>query len=308
MTGLLQDRVIIVTGAGRGIGAGIARLVAKEGAQVIVNDLGAAVDGTGGDAAPVHDVVTEITDAGGVAVSNSGDVSNYDDAGEMIQQAIDTYGKLDVLINVAGILRDKMIFNLSPEDWDAVINVHLTGTFNTSKHASVYWRGLRDENAHNRIINFTSGSGLHGAPGQPNYAAAKLGIVGLTYSCAAALAKYGVTSNAISPAATTRMTESIPDARRRDGGMGDVRSADNVAPAVAYLASERSDWCNGQVILAAGYDIGLFNVPAITRQITSPGPWELSHAFDLMERTFRDGIVPNVMPRMTTGELPAEFV
>ena len=114
-------------------------------------------------------------------------MSDYDAAGEFVQQAIDTYGKLDVLINVAGILRDKMIFNLSPEDWDAVIKVHLKGTFNTCKHASVYWRGLRDENAHNRIINFTSGSGMHGAPGQPNYAAAKYGIVGLTYSCAAAL-------------------------------------------------------------------------------------------------------------------------
>src|ERR1700722_8783384 len=246
MAGLLQDRVIIVTGAGRGIGAGVARLAAKEGAQVVVNDLGGAVDGVGSDATVANSVVNEITEAGGVAVFNGGDVSDYDQAGEMIQQAIDTFGRLDVLINVAGILRDKMIFNLTPEDWAAVINVHLTGTFNTCKHASVYWRGLRDENAHNRIINFTSGSGQHGAPGQPNYAAAKMGIIGLTYSCANALAKYGVTSNAISPSASTRMTDSIPDARRREGS--DARAADNVAPAVAYLASERSDWCNGQVL------------------------------------------------------------
>jgi NAD(P)-dependent dehydrogenase (short-subunit alcohol dehydrogenase family) len=297
MTGLLQDRVIVVTGAGRGIGAGIATLAAREGAQVVVNDLGAAVDGTGGDQAPVHDVVSTITAAGGVAVSNNADVSDYDSAGELVQQAIDTYGRLDVLINVAGILRDKMIFNLSPEDWDAVIKVHLKGTFNTSKHASVYWRGLRDEKAHNRIINFTSGSGLHGAPGQPNYAAAKMGIVGLTYSCAAALAKYGVTTNAISPAAQTRMTDSIPGARQPSG----LTAPENVAPAVAYLASERSGWCNGQVILAAGYDIGLFNVPQLVRQITSDGPWDLDTAFNLIESSFPHGIQPNVSPTLSSG-------
>jgi NAD(P)-dependent dehydrogenase (short-subunit alcohol dehydrogenase family) len=284
MTGLLQDRVIIVTGAGRGIGAGVARLAAREGAQVIVNDLGVAVDGEGADATPANAVVAEITEAGGVAVANGSDVADYDQAGELVQQAIDTYGRLDVLINVAGILRDKMIFNLSPEDWDAVVRVHLKGTFNTSKHASVYWRGLRDENAHNRIINFTSASGLHGAPGQPNYAAAKMGIVGLTYSCAHALAKYGVTSNAISPSASTRMTDSIPDARRREGS--DARAADNVAPAVAYLASERSDWCNGQVLIAGGYNIALYDVPHVVSQITSDGPWDLASAFDLIEAAF----------------------
>jgi NAD(P)-dependent dehydrogenase (short-subunit alcohol dehydrogenase family) len=295
MPGLLQDRVVIVTGAGRGIGAGIARLVAREGAQVVVNDLGTAVDGVGADATPMNSVVAEIIEAGGVAVANGSDVSNYEAAGDLVQQAIETYGRLDVLINVAGILRDKMIFNLDPEDWDAVINVHLTGTFNTSKHASVYWRWMRDEKAHNRIINFTSGSGLHGAAGQPNYAAAKMGIVGLTYSCASALAKYGVTSNAISPSAQTRMSESIPSARQRYT-YDNVRSPDNVATAVAYLASERSDWCNGQILLAAGYDIGLLNVPSVIRQITSSGPWDLQTAFDLMESAFPSAIIPNMMP------------
>jgi NAD(P)-dependent dehydrogenase (short-subunit alcohol dehydrogenase family) len=300
MAGLLQDRVIIVTGAGRGIGAGVARLCAQEGAQVVVNDLGGAVDGVGADATPASSVVSEITDAGGVAVVNGADVSDYDAAGELIQQAIDTYGRLDVLINVAGILRDKMIFNLSPEDWDAVLKVHLKGTFNTSKHASVYWRGLRDENAHNRIINFTSGSGMHGAPGQPNYAAAKYGIVGLTYSCANALAKYGVTSNCISPAANTRMAQSIPGPRRRLAE-NEVTHPDNVAPAVAYLASERSDWLNGQVILAAGYDIGLYNVPQIVSQITSDGPWDVETAFDLMDSAFSIAVQPNVVPKLASS-------
>ena len=299
MAGLLQDRVIVVTGAGRGIGASVARLAAREGAQVVVNDLGGAVDGVGVDAGPANSVVDEITAAGGVAVANGADVSDYDAAGELVQQAIDTYGKLDVLINVAGILRDKMIFNLSPEDWDAVLKVHLKGTFNTCKHASVYWRGLRDENAHNRIINFTSGSGLHGAPGQPNYAAAKYGIVGLTYSCANALAKYGVTSNCIGPAADTRMNQSIPDERRRLDESA-VTGPDNVAPAVAYIASERSDWLNGQVILAAAYDIGLYNVPQIVSQITSDGPWDLPTAFDLMESSFRIAVRPNEIPKLAS--------
>jgi NAD(P)-dependent dehydrogenase (short-subunit alcohol dehydrogenase family) len=298
---------MIVTGAGRGIGAGIARLAAREGAKVVVNDLGAAVDGTGGDAAHVNEVVAQIRADGGTAVSNNGDVSSHDDAGELVQQAIDTYGRLDVLVNVAGILRDRMIFNLSPEDWAAVLNVHLTGTYNTCKHASAHWRGLRDETAHNRIINFTSSSGLHGSPGQPNYGAAKMGIVGLTYSCAQALTRYGVTTNAINPAAITRMTTSVPDERRN--GNDEVRAIaapENVAPAVAYLASERSDWCNGQIIFAAGYDIGLYNVPTVVRQITSPGPWDLTNAFDLMERAFRGAVTPNLHPKISTASAHAE--
>ena len=183
-----------------------------------------------------------------------------------------------MLVNVAGILRDRMVFNLSWEDWDAVIRVHLGGTFNTTRHAAAYWRELRNPEGHFRIINFTSGSGMHGAPGQPNYAAAKYGIVGLTYSCANALQRYGVTSNAISPAANTRMTQSVPTERQRLQ-MDDEMSPDNVAPAVAYLAAERSDWCNGQVILALGYQIGLFNVPEVVREIVSPsGPWDMRTA------------------------------
>ncbi|MGH9048031.1 MAG: SDR family oxidoreductase, partial [Acidimicrobiales bacterium] len=206
----------------------------------------------------------------------------------MIRQAIDNYGRLDVLVNVAGILRDRMVFNMSEEDWDSVVRVHLRGTFNTTHHASVYWREQRNPDGHYRIINFTSGSGLHGAPGQPNYAAAKMGIVGLTYSCANALGRYGVTANAIAPGAATRMTESVPEGRRRgSGSASDERSPDNVAPAVAYLASERSDWCTGQVISARGYEIGLYNVPQVIRQVASPGPWELETAARLIEANFR---------------------
>ncbi len=289
MAGMLDGRVAIVTGAGRGIGAGVARLMAAEGAKVVVNDLGVALDGTGADKGPADEVVEEIKKTGGEAVVNGDDVSDFAAAEAMVRQAIDTYGQLDVLVNVAGILRDRMVFNMNEEDWDSVIRVHLRGTFNTVRHASAYWRELRNPDAHHRIINFTSGSGLHGAPGQPNYAAAKMGIVGLTYSCANALGRYGVTANAIAPGAATRMTESIPEGRRRapaPQNATDERSPDNVAPAVAYLASERSDWCTGQVLSARGYEIGLYNVPQVIRQIASPGPWDLETAARMMESSF----------------------
>src|SRR6266481_1413237 len=231
--GSLDGRVAIVTGAGRGIGRSTALLLAQEGASVVVNDLGAAVDGSGADATQAQQVVAEITAAGGKAVANGADVSDHAAAEGLIKSAIAEFGRLDVLVNVAGILRDRMIFNMSEQEWDDVIRVHLKGTFNTSKFAAAHWRSLRDETAQNRIINFTSVSGLHGAPGQPNYAAAKMGIVGLTYSSAHSLAKYGVTVNAISPGAATRMTDSMPGERRRTRPGADEWSPDNVAPVVA---------------------------------------------------------------------------
>jgi NAD(P)-dependent dehydrogenase (short-subunit alcohol dehydrogenase family) len=292
MGNLLAGRVAIVTGAGRGIGAGIARLFAAEGARVVVNDLGVELDGSGKDAGAAAQLAGEITAAGGEAIANSADVSDFDAAESMIGAAIDAFGRLDVLVNVAGILRDRMIFNMSEDDWDAVIRVHLKGTFNTSRHASAYWRGLRDPAAHHRIINFTSYAGLHGAPGQPNYAAAKLGIVGLTYSLANALRQYGVTANAVAPVASTRMTRSIPDGRRHATVSDDDprRSPDNIAPCTAYLASTRSGWCTGQVISARGFEIGLYNVPEIVRVIGSPGPWELETAFRMIEQTIRPAV------------------
>ena len=261
--GKLDDRVVVITGAGRGIGAALAKTMAQEGAKVVVNDLGTGVDGSGADAGPADETVAVIRDAGGQAVANHDSVADYDAAERIIQTALDEYGTLDVLVNVAGILRDRMVFNMNEAEWDAVVDVHMKGTFNTTKYASIYWRSQREGKY--RLINFTSGSGLYGAPGQPNYAAAKLGIVGFTYSCANALGRYGVTANAIGPGAATRMGDTIPAERRRGGGGGerDEREGapENVAPAVVYLASTQSDWINGRVIGASGFQIRSTAIP-----------------------------------------------
>jgi NAD(P)-dependent dehydrogenase (short-subunit alcohol dehydrogenase family) len=257
---------------------------------VVVNDLGAAVDGSGRDAGPAGEVVAEITEAGGKAVANGADVSDHAAAEELIKTAIAEFGRLDVLVNVAGILRDRMIFNMSEQEWDDVIRVHLKGTFNTCKFAAAHWRSLREEDAQNRIINFTSVSGLHGAPGQPNYAAAKMGIVGLTWSCANALAKYGVTANAVSPAAATRMTDSIPTDRRRADRPADEdpqRSPDNIARVVAYLASERSGWLSGRIVHSAGYEVSLYNNMSPVVRLIGQEPWELDDLAAQVERSFR---------------------
>ena len=271
----LNGRVAIVTGAGRGIGRSVSLLLARCGAAVVVNDLGAALDGSGADSGPAQQVVNEIAGAGGKAVANGADVSDYAAAEGLIRDAIEGFGRLDIVVNVAGILRDRMVFNMAEQEWDDVIRVHLKGAFNTTKFASAHWRSLREETAQNRIINFTSVSGLHGAPGQPNYAAAKMGIVGLTYSSANALGKYGVTVNAISPGAATRMTESVPEGRRRArSAADDERSPDNVAPIVAYLASEQSGWLTGRIIHASGYEVALYSNPQPLIRLIGTGPWD----------------------------------
>ena len=285
--GRLDGRVAIVTGAGRGIGRSVALLLAAEGASVVVNDIGAALDGSGGDAGPAQQVAADIADVGGKAVASLADVSDHGAAEGLIATAVEQFGRLDVLVNVAGILRDRMVFTMSEQEWDDVIRVHLKGTFNTTKFAAAHWRSVRDESAQNRIINFTSVSGLHGAPGQPNYAAAKMGIVGLTYSCANALGRYGVTANAISPGAATRMTESVPTERRRAVTATDAeRSPDNIAPVVAYLASEQSGWINGQIVSSRGYEVALYNIPQPVITIAGTGPWDVDALAGQMERSF----------------------
>jgi NAD(P)-dependent dehydrogenase (short-subunit alcohol dehydrogenase family) len=285
---LCDGRIVIVTGAGNGLGRAHALAFAAAGARVVVNDIGTSREGEGSSAGPAQQVVDEIRAAGGDAVANTDDVADWEGAGRLVRSAVDAFGGLDVLVNNAGFLRDRMLANMSVDEWDAVIRVHLRGTFNTSKFAAAHWRSIRDEAANNRIINFTSVSGLHGAPGQPNYAAAKMGIVGLTYSLANSLGRYGATANAISPGAATRMTDSVPDERRRTpgSGMSDEMSPDNVAPVVAYLASERSRFITGQVIHSAGYEVSLYNKPTPLIRLIGNEPWGEEQLAAQIERSF----------------------
>ncbi len=301
MSRTLEGRVAIVTGAGRGIGASISRLFAEQGAKLVLNDLGAGPDGTGGDEGPAREIAEEINRAGGEAVSDGGDIADTATGKRLVDLAVSTYGKLDVLVNVAGILRDKMIFNLDDEDWDAVIRVHLRGHFSTIKPATAYWREQRNPDGHYRIINFTSDSALQGSPGQPNYAAAKMGIIGLTASVANALGRYGVTANAIAPGAATRLTATVPQEKRLGGGerpaADDSRSPDNIAPIVAYLAGEESDWISGRTLGAAGYGVTLWNNPEVRASISSDGAWDLDDLARQMEKEIRplaDGLHPSI--------------
>ena len=250
-----EGRICIVTGAGRGLGREYALLLAKHGAKVVVNDLGGSRDGTGGDAGPAAEVVAEIEAAGGQAVANTDDISTLDGAARLVQQAIDVFGGLDVLVNNAGILRDRMLFSMSEEEWDAVIKVHLKGTFAPSHHAAAYWRERAKAGNTNdaRLINTTSVSGLYANPGQSNYAAAKAGIAALTQVAALELERYGVTANAIAPGALTRLTEDLPLAEEVKAQF----SPASVAPVVTWLASTESADVTGQVIEASGMLIGI---------------------------------------------------
>ncbi|MGH3758240.1 SDR family NAD(P)-dependent oxidoreductase [Actinophytocola sp.] len=286
----LDGRVAVVTGAGGGIGAAVAKRLAAEGAAVVVNDLGTSVIGSGEGHGPADTVVDDIRASGGRAVADYADVGDFEAAESLIKHAIGEFGRFDVLINVAGILRDRMVFNMSAEEWDSVIRVHLRGTFNTTRHASAYWRSNRGGSY--RLINFASRAGLFGGPGQPNYAAAKAGIIGFTYSCANALARYGVTSNIICPTAATRMIGEAAGTLVDQLGLRDPdeMAPDNVTPAVLYLASERSAWLNGRVVGASGRRITLYTNPEVEREIVSVQPWTLESAFDEIERVFQPAV------------------
>ena len=257
VSGICEGRIAIVTGAGRGIGRGHAIELAHQGAKVVVNDLGAEVDGSGGSTGPAGEVVDEIRRFGGDAVANGDDVSDWDGAGRLVQTALETYGGLDILVNNAGILRDRMLVNMTIEEWDDVIRVHLRGTFAPTRWAVGYWRDRAKAGEVNeaRIINTSSSSGIYGNIGQTNYGAAKAGIAAFTVIAAKELGRYGVTVNALAPGARTRMTESLIRARGGDEPAADEfdeRSPDNVAPIVAWLASVESAPVSGRVFNVAG--------------------------------------------------------
>ncbi len=254
MSGLLDGRVAIVTGAGRGIGREHALSLASRGAKVVVNDLGGDVDGSGGELSPAQSVVDEIATLGGEAVVNGANVADFDGAKAMIDQAIDTFGGLDILVNNAGILRDRMVFKMEESDWDAVINVHLKGTFAPTHHAAVYWREQSKAGAARdaRVINTSSPSGIYGNVGQSNYGAAKAGIAAFTTITAMELAGYGVTCNAIAPAALTRMTENLPGFNELTDEQKGQMHPRWIANLITWLASPESVGITGRVFDVVG--------------------------------------------------------
>lgn len=253
MSSFCEDRVAIVTGAGRGIGREYALMLAEHGAKVVVNDLGGARDGEGEDAGPADEVVEEIRKNGGEAVANGANVADFDSAQSMIQQAVDTYGRLDVLVNNAGILRDRMLVNMNESEWDAVINVHLKGTYAPAHHAANYWREQSKAGSpvDARLINTTSVSGIYGNAGQTNYGAAKAGIASFSIIASRELGRYGVTVNCIAPGALTRLTEDLQPGEITDQ-MREAQSPRWIAPIVTWLASADSSDVTGRVFEASG--------------------------------------------------------
>ena len=299
--GMLAGRVAVVTGAGRGIGRGVAMALAAAGAKVVVNDFGVNVDGTAPSSGPAFDVVREIERAGGEAVASPESVADWEGARRIIGTALERYGQLDVLVTCAGILRDRMVFNMIEEEWDAVIAVHLKGTFNCLRHACTHMRDRR----YGRIITFSSGSGLFGNPGQANYGSAKSAIGGLTKVAARDLGKYGITVNAIAPVAGTRMTvnEEVRRARtlrrqqgiqREDRGVAQIEELDpdDIAPMVVYLASEYAKDVNGQFFLCFGNSVALVSQPRPVKTLyKAEGNWTLDELDLLVPTTVAEGLV-----------------
>jgi NAD(P)-dependent dehydrogenase (short-subunit alcohol dehydrogenase family) len=297
MAGHLDGKVAAVTGGGRGIGREVSKALARQGAAVVVNDLGVSVAGQQETVSPADDVVKEIKAAGGAASSSHMDISTPEGGEGLVNQAIKEFGKLDILVNVAGILRDRMIFNMTIEEWDAVIKVHLRGHFCTMRPATAHMR----ERKFGRIINFSSNA-AQGSPGQPNYAAAKAGILGLTYSTANSMQKYGVTCNAIWPGAATRMTDSIPAGRMPGAGLitsanaaGTAMDPANVPPIIVYLCSDEAAEVTGQCFGASGFRITRYTHMRPERVLINNGPWDVEDVFKLFKQTLGVGLEP---PRM----------
>ena len=277
--GALDGRVAIITGAGRGIGREHALLFAAEGAKVVVNDLGGAVDGSGDDRTAAEQVVDEIRSFGGEAVPSADDIADWEGGRNLVDTAVEAFGDLHVLVNNAGILRDKMLVNMSEAEWDSVIHVHMKGHFVPTRHAAAYWRERvkdgREVSA--SVVNTSSTSGLLGNPGQTNYGAAKAGIAAFTVIAAQELSRYGVRVNAIAPAARTRMTEQTPGLTDivkapKDPGAFDVWNPANVSPLVAYLATESCP-LNGKVLFVQGGQVRVFQPWTMTDTIQRDDRW-----------------------------------
>ena len=303
----MEGRVVIVTGAGRGIGREVSHWMAAEGASVVVNDLGGAVDGEGTSDSPAEQTAQEIRDKGGSAVSNFDSVAEYEPAGKIIQTAIDNFGRLDAVCHVAGILRDRMVFNMTEAEWDAVLQVHLYGAFNMVRNAVPHMI----KQGYGRIVLYSSGSGL-GSSGQANYSSAKEGMVGFVRSLAKELAPYGITANAVYPGGATRMTETVPDSSRQlraaavattqirtQGepiqGPPEARDPANNAPKAVYLCSEAAGDITGQVIGTSGWQMTLYSPRHVTRSIHKNGRWTLDELDELIPISLAQGLT-NPMP------------
>ena len=319
--GWLEGKTAIVTGGGRGIGRAVAMGMAAEGARIVVVDPGVNLDGSGGEAGPAEEVVSEIKKAGGAAIASQEFVGTMEAGERIIKTALDAYNRVDILVNVAGILRDRMIFNMSPEEWHAVIQTHLKGHFSLIKPASVLMRQQR----WGRIINFTSPTGLTGNAGQANYGAAKGGISGLTRVVARDLGRYGVTCNAISPAAATRMTQSVSDSARElrtragislggpAGGPGTPgarpggNSPEAIAPMVCFLATDFAWNVNGQIFAVAGGCVSVLNHPLAYKTIMKQGMWSMDELDEMVPRALMGG-TSNPAPPPADLEIPGRAV
>lgn len=302
MANRLKDKVVVISGSGRGIGKGIATAMASEGAKVVINDLGAATNGTGNSSMVADEVVAGIRGKGGTAVANYDSVATSKGADNIVKAALDNFGRIDVLVNNAGILRDRMLWNMTDEEWDAVMKTHLYGHFYCTRAAVIQMREAIKEGKQKcgRIINFTSHAGIYGNAGQPNYSAAKMGVIGFTYSCALVLWRYGITSNAIAPRAQTRLTDTIPDdklrqvAATRGIAKADTLSIDelkkifigsspeSVAPLVCWLASDEAQNINGQVFVSSGERVGVFSSMDEAKLAFKDGAFDIDEIWRIM--------------------------
>jgi NAD(P)-dependent dehydrogenase (short-subunit alcohol dehydrogenase family) len=286
--GLLDGRVAVVTGSGRGIGREIARCLASEGAAVVINDVGVSLDGRGGEEDPAAQTVKDIENEGGRAVANYDSVSDFEAAGRIIQTAVDTFGTIDILVNNAGIIRDRSLVKMDESDYDAVVAVHQKGTFNCARHAAP----IMKDKGYGRIVNITSSAGLRGNFGQSNYGAAKAAIMGMTFVWAVELAKYGITVNAMAPAGFTRMTEGLYQGAEPPADQDPALNA----PIVAFLASEQAAYVNGQVLGRTGFGYTLFQTPRQVAAMWKDGGWTPAEVADHFHEVLGQHLQPVGMP------------